>query len=119
MAPSEFVMGEESLSITELTPFGPDNGNQEEVFEEASAPSVPMLKEAARLMGNYFDIPLRNGLPKPCRSRSAVVEWRAPQLPTHRARRPERFWRAKASQFVTPTPRISWVTPIRMRLKNG
>ncbi|WP_245324983.1 LLM class flavin-dependent oxidoreductase [Bradyrhizobium sp. CCH5-F6] len=61
----EFGMGE-SASITELTPFGRDMETKKEVFEEAVAAIFPMFKDAgSEHHGKYFDIPLRNVVPKP------------------------------------------------------
>src|SRR5580700_5797862 len=61
----EFGMGE-SASITELTPFGRDMETKKEVFEEAVRAIFPMFKEGgSEHHGKYFDIPLRNVVPKP------------------------------------------------------
>lgn len=61
----EFGMGE-SASITELTPFGRDMETKREVFEEAVAAIFPMFTRiGTEHHGKYFDIPLRNVVPKP------------------------------------------------------
>ena len=61
----EFGMGE-SASITELTPFGRDMETKREVFEEAVQAIFPMFtKVGGQHHGKYFDIPLRNVVPKP------------------------------------------------------
>src|SRR5204862_6814140 len=61
----EFGMGE-SASITELEPFGRTMENKRAVFEEAVQAIFPMFKDGgADHRGKFFDIPLRNVLPKP------------------------------------------------------
>ena len=61
----EFGMGE-SASITELEPFGRSMDDKRAVFEEAVAAILPMFKEGgSEHHGKYFDIPLRNVVPKP------------------------------------------------------
>src|SRR6201995_3790904 len=62
---AKFGMGE-SASITELTPFGRDMETKREVFEEAVQAIFPMFtKVGTEHHGKYFDIPLRNVVPKP------------------------------------------------------
>src|ERR1700759_1503339 len=61
----EFGMGE-SASITELEPFGRDMESKREVFEEAVQAIFPMFsKVGSEHHSKYFDIPLRNIVPKP------------------------------------------------------
>src|SRR5262250_1500422 len=61
----EFGMGE-SASITELEPFGRTMEDKRAVFEEAVQAIFPMFKEGGtEHHGKYFDIPLRNVVPKP------------------------------------------------------
>src|SRR3989440_835123 len=89
----EFGMGE-SASITELTPFGRDMETKKEVFEEAVRAIFPMFKQGgSEHHGKYFDIPLRNVVPKPVQ-KPAVVDG-VLAAADHRARRPERFWPAR------------------------
>ena len=73
----EFGMGE-SASITELTPFGRDMETKKEVFEEAVAAIFPMFKDAgSEHHGKYFDIPLRNVVPKPVQKPIRRCGWPA------------------------------------------
>jgi alkanesulfonate monooxygenase SsuD/methylene tetrahydromethanopterin reductase-like flavin-dependent oxidoreductase (luciferase family) len=61
----EFGMGE-SASETELTPFGVKMDDKREIFEEAVQAIFPMFKDGgSEHHGKYFDMPLRNVLPKP------------------------------------------------------
>src|SRR5277367_1611447 len=61
----EFGMGE-SASITELTPFSRDMETKKEVFEEAVRAIFPMFRDGgSEHHGKYFDMPLRNVVPKP------------------------------------------------------
>ena len=56
----------ESASITELEPFGRDMENKREIFEEAVQAIIPMFKDGGtEHHGKYFNMPLRNVLPKP------------------------------------------------------
>ncbi|WP_456672156.1 LLM class flavin-dependent oxidoreductase [Bradyrhizobium sp. LM2.9] len=91
----EFGMGE-SASITELTPFGRDMETKKEVFEEAVQAIFPMFKDAgSEHHGKYFDIPLRNVVPKPgAEAASAVVDGLLAAA-DHRTCRPSRLWRAR------------------------
>src|ERR1700751_5671982 len=78
----EFGMGE-SASITELTPFGRDMETKREVFEEAVAAILPMFTMVAtEYYGKYFDIPLRNVVPKPVQKPHPPLWMACSQLPT-------------------------------------
>jgi alkanesulfonate monooxygenase SsuD/methylene tetrahydromethanopterin reductase-like flavin-dependent oxidoreductase (luciferase family) len=61
----EMGMGESSSS-TELEPFGIALDEKRAVFEEAIQAIMPMFKDGgSEHHGKYFDLPLRNVLPKP------------------------------------------------------
>src|ERR1700676_4030101 len=78
----EFGMGE-SASITELTPFGRDMETKKEVFEEAVRAIFPMFREGgSEHHGKYFDIPLRNVVPKPVQKPHPPLWMACSQLPT-------------------------------------
>ncbi|MGC2084559.1 MAG: LLM class flavin-dependent oxidoreductase, partial [Bradyrhizobium sp.] len=78
----EFGMGE-SASITELTPFGRDMETKREVFEEAVQAIFPMFtKVGTEHHGKYFDIPLRNVVPKPVQKPHPPLWMACSQLPT-------------------------------------
>jgi alkanesulfonate monooxygenase SsuD/methylene tetrahydromethanopterin reductase-like flavin-dependent oxidoreductase (luciferase family) len=78
----EFGMGE-SASITELTPFGRDMETKREVFEEAVRAIFPMFtKIGTEHHGKYFDIPLRNVVPKPVQKPHPPLWMACSQLPT-------------------------------------
>ena len=56
----------ESTSSTELEPFGVAIEDKREIFEEAVQAIMPMFKDGgSEHHGKYFDLPLRNVLPKP------------------------------------------------------
>jgi alkanesulfonate monooxygenase SsuD/methylene tetrahydromethanopterin reductase-like flavin-dependent oxidoreductase (luciferase family) len=56
----------ESASATELEPFGVSMENKREIFEEAVQAIIPMFKDGGtEHHGKYFNMPLRNVLPKP------------------------------------------------------
>ena len=104
----EFGMGE-SASITELTPFGRDMETKKEVFEEAVAAIFPMFKDAgAEHHGKYFDIPLRNVVPKPVQKPHPPLWMACSQLPTiERAGR--HGFGALGFQFVSADAAHAWV----------
>src|SRR5438270_95800 len=78
----EFGMGE-SASITELTPFGRDMETKKEVFEEAVRAMFPMFRDGgSEHHGKYFDIPLRNVVPKPVQKPHPPLWMACSQLPT-------------------------------------
>ena len=61
----EFGTGE-SASITELEPFGVDYDEKRAIWEEAIRAIIPMFtRTAVEHHGKYFDMPLRNVVPKP------------------------------------------------------
>src|SRR5438552_1268767 len=61
----EFGTGE-SASITELEPFGVAFEEKRAIWEEAVRAIIPMFtQEAVEHHGKYFDMPLRNIVPKP------------------------------------------------------
>ena len=61
----EFGTGE-SASITELEPFGVDYDEKRAIWEEAIQAIIPMFtQDAVEHHGKYFQMPLRNIVPKP------------------------------------------------------
>ncbi len=61
----EFGTGE-SASITELEPFGVDFAEKRAIWEEAIRAIIPMFGDGGvEHHGKYFDMPLRNVVPKP------------------------------------------------------
>src|SRR3977135_3281696 len=61
----EFGTGE-SASVTELEPFGVAFDEKRAIWEEAISALIPMFGEGGvEHHGKYFDMPLRNVLPKP------------------------------------------------------
>jgi alkanesulfonate monooxygenase SsuD/methylene tetrahydromethanopterin reductase-like flavin-dependent oxidoreductase (luciferase family) len=61
----EFGTGE-SASVTELEPFGVDFDEKRAIWEEAIQAVIPMMtQDAAEHHGKYFQMPLRNVVPKP------------------------------------------------------
>ena len=61
----EFGTGE-SASITELEPFGVDYDEKRAIWEEAIQAIIPMFtQDAVEHHGKYFQMPLRNVVPKP------------------------------------------------------
>ena len=61
----EFGTGE-SASITELEPFGVNFDEKRAIWEEAIQAIIPMFtKDAVEHHGKYFQMPLRNVVPKP------------------------------------------------------
>src|ERR1700726_4885602 len=104
----EFGMGE-SASITELTPFGRDMETKKEVFEEAVRAIFPMFREGgSEHHGKYFDIPLRNVVPKPVQKPHPPLWVACSQLPTiEMAGR--RGLGALAFQFLSADAAHAWV----------
>jgi alkanesulfonate monooxygenase SsuD/methylene tetrahydromethanopterin reductase-like flavin-dependent oxidoreductase (luciferase family) len=104
----EFGMGE-SASITELTPFGRDMETKKEVFEEAVRAIFPMFREGgSEHHGKYFDIPLRNVVPKPVQKPHPPLWMACSQLPTiERAGR--NGFGALGFQFVSADAAHAWV----------
>jgi alkanesulfonate monooxygenase SsuD/methylene tetrahydromethanopterin reductase-like flavin-dependent oxidoreductase (luciferase family) len=61
----EFGTGE-SASITELEPFGVNFDEKRAIWEEGLCAVIPMLtQDRVEHHGKYFDMPLRNVVPKP------------------------------------------------------
>ena len=86
----------ESASITELTPFGRDMETKREVFEEAVRAIFPMFtKVGTEHHGKYFDIPLRNVVPKPVQKPHPPLWMACSQLPTIERAGRERLRRAR------------------------
>src|SRR5690348_15550626 len=104
----EFGMGE-SASITELTPFGRDMETKREVFEEAVQAIFPMFtKVGTEHRGKYFDIPMRNLVPKPVQKPHPPLWMACSQLPTiERAGR--HGFGALGFQFVSADAAHAWV----------
>ena len=104
----EFGMGE-SASITELTPFGRDMETKKEVFEEAVRAIFPMFKEGgSEHHGKYFDIPLRNVVPKPVQKPHPPLWMACSQLPTIE-RAGQNGFGALGFQFVSADAAHAWV----------
>ena len=104
----EFGMGE-SASITELTPFGRDMETKREVFEEAVQAIFPMFtKVGTEHHGKYFDIPLRNVVPKPLQKPHPPLWMACSQLPTIE-RAGENGFGALGFQFVSADAAHAWV----------
>ena len=104
----EFGMGE-SASITELEPFGRSMEDKRAVFEEAVQAIFPMFKDGGtEHHGKYFDMPLRNVLPKPLQKPHPPVWMACSQLATI-----ERAGRcgmgALGFQFVSADAAHAWV----------
>jgi alkanesulfonate monooxygenase SsuD/methylene tetrahydromethanopterin reductase-like flavin-dependent oxidoreductase (luciferase family) len=104
----EFGMGE-SASITELEPFGRDMETKKEVFDEAVRAIIPMFRDGGcEHHGRYFDIPLRNVVPKPVQKPHPPLWMACSQLPTI-----ERAGRcgfgALGFQFVSADAAHAWV----------
>ena len=104
----EFGMGE-SASITELTPFGRDMETKKEVFEEAVRAIFPMFKDGGcEHHGKYFDIPLRNVVPKPVQKPHPPLWMACSQLPTIE-RAGQNGFGALGFQFVSADAAHAWV----------
>jgi alkanesulfonate monooxygenase SsuD/methylene tetrahydromethanopterin reductase-like flavin-dependent oxidoreductase (luciferase family) len=104
----EFGMGE-SASITELTPFGRDMETKKEVFEEAVRAIFPMFGEGgSEHHGKYFDIPLRNVVPKPVQKPHPPLWMACSQLPTIE-RAGQNGFGALGFQFVSADAAHAWV----------
>ncbi len=104
----EFGMGE-SASITELEPFGRGMEDKREVFEEAVRAIFPMFKEGgSQHHGKYFDMPLRNIVPKPVQKPHPPLWMACSQLETiERAGR--NGFGALGFQFVSADAAHAWV----------
>ena len=104
----EFGMGE-SASQTELEPFGRDMESKREVFEEAVQAIMPMFKDGgSEHHGKYFDMPLRNVLPKPYQKPHPPLWVACSQLDTL-AKCGEWGMGALGFQFVSADAAHAWV----------
>lgn len=104
----EFGMGE-SASITELEPFGRTMEEKRAIFDEAVQAIFPMFKDGGtEHHGRYFDIPLRNVVPKPLQKPHPPIWMACSQLETI-----ERAGRcgmgALGFQFVSADAAHAWV----------
>ncbi len=104
----EFGMGE-SASITELEPFGVAMENKREIFEEAVQAIIPMFKDGgSEHHGKYFNMPLRNVLPKPYQKPHPPLWVACSQLDTL-AKCGEWSMGALGFQFVSADAAHAWV----------
>jgi alkanesulfonate monooxygenase SsuD/methylene tetrahydromethanopterin reductase-like flavin-dependent oxidoreductase (luciferase family) len=104
----EFGMGE-SASITELEPFGVAMDDKRAVFEEAVQAIFPMFKDGgSEHHGKYFDMPLRNVLPKPVQKPHPPLWVACSQLETL-AKCGEWGMGALGFQFVSAEAAHAWV----------
>jgi alkanesulfonate monooxygenase SsuD/methylene tetrahydromethanopterin reductase-like flavin-dependent oxidoreductase (luciferase family) len=104
----EFGMGE-SASITELEPFGVSMENKREIFEEAVQAIIPMFKDGGtEHHGKYFNMPLRNVLPKPYQKPHPPLWVACSQLDTL-AKCGEWGMGALGFQFVSADAAHAWV----------
>jgi alkanesulfonate monooxygenase SsuD/methylene tetrahydromethanopterin reductase-like flavin-dependent oxidoreductase (luciferase family) len=105
---AEMGMGE-SASITELEPFGINMDDKRAVFEEAVKAIMPMFKDGgSEHHGKYFDIPLRNVLPKPFQKPHPPLWVACSQLDTL-AKCGEWGMGALGFQFVSADAAHAWV----------
>jgi alkanesulfonate monooxygenase SsuD/methylene tetrahydromethanopterin reductase-like flavin-dependent oxidoreductase (luciferase family) len=104
----DFGMGE-SASITELEPFGRSMDDKREVFEEAVRSIFPMFTQVGTtLNGKYFQMPLRNVLPKPIQRPHPPVWMACSQLDTIE-RAGQCGFGALGFQFVSADAAHAWV----------
>ncbi|MBN9085690.1 MAG: LLM class flavin-dependent oxidoreductase [Reyranella sp.] len=104
----EFGMGE-SASITELEPFGVDMENKREIFEEAVRAIMPMFKDGpSEHKGKYFNMPLRQVVPKPLQKPHPPLWVACSQLETL-AKCGEWGMGALGFQFVSADAAHAWV----------
>jgi alkanesulfonate monooxygenase SsuD/methylene tetrahydromethanopterin reductase-like flavin-dependent oxidoreductase (luciferase family) len=104
----EFGMGE-SASETELAPFGVKMDDKREIFEEAVRAIFPMFKDGgSEHHGKYFDMPLRNVLPKPAQKPHPPLWVACSQLDTL-AKCGEWGMGALGFQFVSADAAHAWV----------
>jgi alkanesulfonate monooxygenase SsuD/methylene tetrahydromethanopterin reductase-like flavin-dependent oxidoreductase (luciferase family) len=104
----EFGMGE-SASITELEPFGRGMEDKRAVFDEAVQAIFPMFNDGgSEHYGKYFNLPLRNVVPKPIQKPHPPIWMACSQLETI-----ERAGRcgmgALGFQFVSADAAHAWV----------
>src|SRR3984893_14277474 len=104
----EFGMGE-SASITELTPFGRAMETKKDVSDEAARAIFPMFADGgSEHHGEYFDIPLRNVVPKPVQKPHPPLWMACSQLPTIE-RAGQNGFGALGFQFVSAEAAHAWV----------
>jgi alkanesulfonate monooxygenase SsuD/methylene tetrahydromethanopterin reductase-like flavin-dependent oxidoreductase (luciferase family) len=104
----EFGMGE-SASITELEPFGVEMENKREIFEEAVRAIMPMFKDGpSEHQGKYFNMPLRQVVPKPLQKPHPPLWIACSQLETL-AKCGEWGMGALGFQFVSADAAHAWV----------
>ncbi len=104
----EFGTGE-SASITELEPFGVPFDEKRAIWEEAIQAIIPMMtQDASEHHGKYFQMPLRNVLPKPLQKPHPPLWVACSQLETiEMAGR--RGLGALAFQFLSADAAHAWV----------
>src|SRR5690242_8273562 len=104
----EFGTGE-SASITELQPFGVAFDEKRAIWEEAIRAIFPMFRDGGcEHHGKYFDMPLRNVVPKPVQKPHPPLWMACSQLPTiERAGR--NGFGALGFQFVSADAAHAWV----------
>ena len=104
----EFGTGE-SASITELQPFGVEFAEKRAIWEEAIQAIIPMFKDGGcEHHGKYFDMPLRNVVPKPVQKPHPPLWVACSQLDTiEMAGR--RGLGALAFQFLSADAAHAWV----------
>jgi alkanesulfonate monooxygenase SsuD/methylene tetrahydromethanopterin reductase-like flavin-dependent oxidoreductase (luciferase family) len=104
----ELGMGE-SASSTELEPFGVAIDDKRAIFEEAVRAIMPMFKDGgSEHHGKYFDLPLRNVLPKPVQKPHPPLWVACSQLDTL-ANCGEWGMGALGFQFVSADAAHAWV----------
>jgi len=104
----EFGMGE-SASITELEPFGVEMENKREIFEEGVRAILPMFKDGpSEHHGKYFNMPLRQVVPKPLQKPHPPLWVACSQLETL-AKCGEWGMGALGFQFVSADAAHAWV----------
>src|SRR5690242_8461956 len=104
----EFGTGE-SASITELEPFGVNIDEKRAIWEEAIQAVIPMFRDGGcEHHGKYFDMPLRNVVPKPVQKPHPPLWCACSQLETiERAGR--NGFGALGFQFVSADAAHAWV----------
>jgi alkanesulfonate monooxygenase SsuD/methylene tetrahydromethanopterin reductase-like flavin-dependent oxidoreductase (luciferase family) len=104
----EFGTGE-SASITELEPFSVPFDEKRAIWEEALQAIIPMFKDGgSEHHGKYFEMPLRNVLPKPLQKPHPPLWVACSQLETI-AMAGRRGLGALAFQFLSADAAHAWV----------
>ena len=104
----EFGTGE-SASVTELEPFGVAFEEKRAIWEEAIRAIIPMFGEGGvEHHGKYFDIPMRNVVPKPVQKPHPPLWMACSQLPTIE-RAGQNGFGALGFQFVSADAAHAWV----------